>query len=73
MMVYQKSMKVNSVVTEAREEEQGTPLVYYHQLPDGRMAPIEQGGLVELALSELGAILVDVSDERIPSIASGLN
>ncbi len=73
MMSYQKTMNVKSAATEAREDEHGTPLVYHYQLPDGRMAPVEMGGMVDLALSELGACLVDVSNERIPGLASSLN
>lgn len=53
--------------------EERAPSYVYHQLADGRMVPIEMGGLVELALSELGARLVDVAEERIPQSAIGLN
>ena len=72
-MFYQKSVHVKDEATEVRKDERGAPFLYYHQLPDGRMAPVEIGGLVDLALSELGACLVDVSDEGIPGFASSLN
>jgi hypothetical protein len=61
-MIKQRSVK-DRVSKESRYLEQ-TPSFVYHQLADGRMAPVESGGLVELALSELGARLVDVADER---------
>ena len=47
--------------------------IVYTQLPDGRMAPIAEGGLVELALSELGAHLVDVSEDPHPHVLYDLN
>jgi hypothetical protein len=50
-----------------------TPAYVYHELADGRLVPIEIGGLVELALSELGGQLVDVVDERAAPSLIGLN
>jgi hypothetical protein len=55
-------------------EQSETPSTYQlHELPDGRLAPIESGGLVELALNELGANLVDFAEDSAPSRMSGLN
>lgn len=52
---------------------QNAALMFYHRLDDGRMVPIESGGLVELALSELGARLVDAREEIAPNKVFGLN
>lgn len=73
MMFDQNTIKIQETESETQEHELGTTLVYYYQLPDGRMAPVEVGGLVELAVSELGARLVDVSDEQIQRMTSHLN
>ena len=46
------------------EDSEDTLSILYTQLPDGRLAPIVKGGLVELALSEFEARLVEVSEEN---------
>jgi hypothetical protein len=70
-MIKQRSVKDRSS-NEPRFLEK-MPSFVYHQLADGRMAPVVSGGLVELALSELGARLVDVADERKISKLIALN
>jgi hypothetical protein len=55
------------------EHEKPIPSYVYHTLTDGRIVPVEMGGLVELALFELGGQLVEVVDEYATTPPSGLN
>jgi hypothetical protein len=59
-------LKQQSVIdlsnSKAKAEEHASSYIY-HELADGRLVPIEMGGLVELALFEFGGQLVDVVDE----------
>jgi hypothetical protein len=70
-MIKQKSAK-DRISNEPHYLEHTHSFVY-HQLADGRVVPVESGGLVELALSELGAQLVDVANERMISKHIALN
>ena len=47
-------------------------LVYY-QLPDGQMVPVEMGGMVEFAMFELGALLIDTTAAENPGSSMTLN
>lgn len=49
------------------------PSYVYHELDDGRLVPVEMGGLVELALYELNGKLVAVNEEPVSSSVLGLN
>jgi hypothetical protein len=69
-MLERKSITIEPPSRETEQPEHTSTVVFY-PLTDGRMAPIVTGGLVELALSELGARLVDVCDER--TVPSGFN
>jgi len=69
-MIERKSITKEPPSRSTEQPEHIATMVFY-QLADGRMAPIATGGLVELALSELGARLVDVCDES--AVPSGFN
>ena len=71
-MLREKSVYLEYLQRDQKDSE-STVSIFYTQLPDGRMAPIAEGGLVELALSELGARLVDVSEEKTTNRTIGLN
>jgi hypothetical protein len=53
--------------------EENAPSFVYYELADGRMVPVEMGGLVELALFELGGQIVDVVEQPARSPILGLN
>jgi hypothetical protein len=71
IMLKQQSV-IDLSYSKATAEEHASSYVY-HELADGRLVPIEMGGLVELALLELGGQLVDVVDEYATPSLIGLN
>ena len=57
------------------EVEQSETVSHYlvYELTDGRFAPVASGGLVELAINELGAELVDYAADPVSGPEPGLN
>lgn len=53
--------------------EERAPTHVYYELADGRLVPIEVGGLVELAITELSGQLMDAVEERVTPPLIGLN
>jgi hypothetical protein len=66
--------KVEQTCTTDEVEHAEDVSTYLHiELLDGRLAPVESGGLVELALNELGAELVDFVEDPVSMPEPGLN
>ena len=57
------------------EVERAETVTHYllYVLSDGRLAPVKSGGLVELAMNELGAELVDYAEDPASMPEPGLN
>lgn len=71
-MLREKSVYPECLQREQKDSE-STHSIVFTQLPDGRLAPIVKGGLVELALSELEARLVDVFEGDLNQMPYDLN
>jgi hypothetical protein len=67
-----KQTLVDLDYTESENKEHAPSYVYY-ELTDGSIVPVEMGGLVELALFELGGQLIEVVDEYATTSLIGLN
>ncbi len=64
MLMIEELMTMRRVLAEPAIDETA-PSFIFHELRDGRLVPVEMGGMVELALYEFGGKLVDaLSEER---------
>ncbi len=70
--MFEEQVMQSLTFTDATTDE-GFPAQVHHQLADGRMVPVTMGGLVEMALFELGGKLVDAVEQDRPGRTPGLN
>ena len=64
----EEQMTMRRILAEPAIDETA-PSFIFHELLDGRLVPVEMGGMVELALYEFGGELKDAIEEhRFPTI-----
>jgi hypothetical protein len=70
-MIEENTMLKHAIADTPHDEDD--PSFVYHELVNGRLVPVEMGGLVELALFELGGQIVDAIEQPAQSALLGLN
>ncbi len=70
-MIEENTMLKHAIADTLHDEDD--PSFVYHELVNGRLVPVEMGGLVELALFELGGQIVEADHEATSYYLVGTN